>query len=1014
MKWTARGILAATVFLALLPGLRALADDGASPGEDPAKRDAFSRHTYLGNGLWRAEIHGQPIHYLDDRGQWTPIETAVREEGGGLTNRSNSLESRFDENGVSYAVRGEACLCFTPGEIRVAGRDGSLRAFRRAQPVPPVREGPNRVRYVDVFPDVDYVYEVRPGTVKCYILVHTAAALAGCSETGIQRVEFAGMLAVSRPLGTWLEDGSPTGDAFDTAGSVAFREGPAGPPILTIPAPLAWDGGLQALPVDAPCLTPRYRFAKTTGGWDFSVSVPASWIFDPERSYPLVIDPTFTVNSAKYQGWMDAAGSTVNGIAHCGPTASGANLHTWFNWDITSIPDSSTVTKVEHRTYLDACTHNTGTGTVTIYDFSAANGYAPYTAHSSAVYNDLGGGNSYTTFTAGAVGAYPSSTTYYTLSAQAVTDVQNSLQGNTFQVGYTLTPSAGGALVKRFGSTLHAGAVNRQEIRITYTASGVTHTLTVASAHGTPAPAVGTHTCASGASVTCSVSSPAAGPTGTRYVCTGYTGTGDLASGGTGTSVTFTITQNSSITWTWQTEYQLTTAVNPAGSGMVTATPAGTWFAAGTSVSLGAAGNTGYSFSSWSGSVTGTANPATLVMNAPASVTAHFQAVSGPVLTVASAQGSPSPAVGVHAYTAGASVTCTVSSPVPGTAGIRYVCTGWTGTGDVPASGTATSTTFNITQASSITWTWRTEYSLVLQANPPGSGSVVATPSQAWYDAGTSVSLLATPNTGYTFVSWSGSVTGILNPATLVMNGPETVTANFLDPSAPGLVLAPGPANPLASDVPAAASGVPLLQLRLTAGAAEDIDVSALGISVMGGSDETVTVSGAHCYLDADSDGAYTPGTDTAVHTGATFALDDGSVFFTPVTPVRVPAGGSVDLLVTFDLDAATGDDFTASVIAGSDVTAQGVTSLVTVFPLGAPVSGGTKTVSGPASAEGQGPPGRPVYFVGGCQGPCGDGGGGGPVLPLLILAVTILLARRGCRASTGPSLPATLRRTKP
>ena len=59
-------------------------------------------------------------------------------------------------------------------------------------------------------------------------------------------------------------------------------------------------------------------------------------------------------------------------------------------------------------------------------------------------------------------------------------------------------------------------------------------------------------------------------------------------------------------------------------------------------------------------------------------------------LTVASTYGSPVPAAGTHAYTTGSVVACRLGGS-PDTRGTtQYVCAGWTGTGDVPASRQAT------------------------------------------------------------------------------------------------------------------------------------------------------------------------------------------------------------------------------------------------------------------------------------------------------------------------------------
>ena len=69
-----------------------------------------------------------------------------------------------------------------------------------------------------------------------------------------------------------------------------------------------------------------------------------------------------------------------------------------------------------------------------------------------------------------------------------------------------------------------------------------------------------------------------------------------------------------------------------------------------------------------------------------------------------------------------------------------------------------------------------------MQVSPGGAGSV--SPSSGWYDAGSSVSISATANSGYAFTSWtgsgSGSYTGTANPASVTMNEPITETANFV------------------------------------------------------------------------------------------------------------------------------------------------------------------------------------------------------------------------------------------
>ncbi|MEO0225270.1 MAG: cellulase family glycosylhydrolase, partial [candidate division WOR-3 bacterium] len=70
-------------------------------------------------------------------------------------------------------------------------------------------------------------------------------------------------------------------------------------------------------------------------------------------------------------------------------------------------------------------------------------------------------------------------------------------------------------------------------------------------------------------------------------------------------------------------------------------------------------------------------------------------------------------------------------------------------------------------------------YTLTVNVNPTGSGSVTLNPSGGSYTAGTQVTLTAQPNSGYIFSNWSGDLTGTQNPATIIMDSNKVVTANF-------------------------------------------------------------------------------------------------------------------------------------------------------------------------------------------------------------------------------------------
>lgn len=74
------------------------------------------------------------------------------------------------------------------------------------------------------------------------------------------------------------------------------------------------------------------------------------------------------------------------------------------------------------------------------------------------------------------------------------------------------------------------------------------------------------------------------------------------------------------------TQYSLSTFVNPAGAGTITLSPSGGVYNSGTQVKVQANANSGYTFSNFTGNLSGSTNPQNLVMNSNMSVTANFTA----------------------------------------------------------------------------------------------------------------------------------------------------------------------------------------------------------------------------------------------------------------------------------------------------------------------------------------------------------------------------------------------------
>jgi uncharacterized repeat protein (TIGR02543 family) len=135
-----------------------------------------------------------------------------------------------------------------------------------------------------------------------------------------------------------------------------------------------------------------------------------------------------------------------------------------------------------------------------------------------------------------------------------------------------------------------------------------------------------------------------------------------------GVSYTYTIEPN-----TPSVTYDLTMAVDPAGSGTTVPVVGAHTYDEGTVVDVTASPNSGYAFDHWSGACTGT-GACQVTMNADRSVTAHFTATYDLTMAVDPVGGgTTNPAVGVHAYAENAVVNITA------TANPGYTFSSWSG-----------------------------------------------------------------------------------------------------------------------------------------------------------------------------------------------------------------------------------------------------------------------------------------------------------------------------------------------
>ena len=269
--------------------------------------------------------------------------------------------------------------------------------------------------------------------------------------------------------------------------------------------------------------------------------------------------------------------------------------------------------------------------------------------------------------------------------------------------------------------------------------------------------------------------------------------------------------------------FPLSVNILDSDSGVVTSNPPGIScgtdcsenYANGTSVTLTAAPAEGYVFDNWSGDCSGTASTATVVMNANKSCTASFGrklANDVPISNLGGDEGSmqyfsivvPTDASNLNISTSGGSGDADLyvrrgAQPTRD----DYDCRSWNNGNDetcsfaTPSAGTYYIMLYGYEAYSGVILTasyTSTSSNFTLTVNTFGQGIVTSNPAgincgadcSQNFSQGASVTLIASPLTGFDFIGWGGDCSGTGSCAVL-MSANKNVSAMFsgFDPSIP-------------------------------------------------------------------------------------------------------------------------------------------------------------------------------------------------------------------------------------
>jgi hypothetical protein len=342
------------------------------------------------------------------------------------------------------------------------------------------------------------------------------------------------------------------------------------------------------------------------------------------------------------------------------------------------------------------------------------------------------------------------------------------------------------ATVAGTGGTVSAGGTNSCGTTVTITATAVSSAFAAWSG-GTGCSGTASHTFALNANTTCTAS----------FNCTlsTATGAGGTVSAGTtvscGTTVTVTATPDAgyafsswsggvgcsgiashtfalSANTTCTAAFVLNNCVVITNAGTGGTVSGGGTYICGSTQTITATANTGYTFSTWSGTGCGTTPASHTISASNTTCTASFT-INSYTLTVTNGTGG-----GTYNY----NTTPTITATIPG----EMYFVSWTGTG-CPATSSGTVTmTGNISCTGNTAWN---TYGLTTSTAWSGTGT---TSGGGTFNYNTSHTITATPAAGYSFRLWDKNSTGTGNCGTQAANPGTALVLN---------AVAPWPAGPL-------------------------------------------------------------------------------------------------------------------------------------------------------------------------------------------------------------------------
>jgi hypothetical protein len=277
------------------------ANNVANYGPELVERRTQNSNTYVDeNNMVTVQMFAGEVNFRNSDDTWQQFNTDIKtfnqipvgaKIAYDYASTENSIQTYFrsgySQPAAVLTVVGDDSVAWEPAEIGYLDNNGNQRIISEPFNTIPVARN-NKVLYPNTYPEISDVFTVTEHKLKHEIIIKSLPEIPDSSVAGeIQKLGTSGFITLSNDLKIYPDDEIyPITSKIITDGSLNLKT-EDGTSSLMIPSPVAFE-----LNDPAERITCKFVIEPVQNRFKITINTPYEWLSDPERNYPVVIDPT--------------------------------------------------------------------------------------------------------------------------------------------------------------------------------------------------------------------------------------------------------------------------------------------------------------------------------------------------------------------------------------------------------------------------------------------------------------------------------------------------------------------------------------------------------------------------------------------------------------------------------------------------------------------------------------------------------------------------------------------------